>query len=328
MLARRAKTAPMPHITYEGVDYPISPEENILEGLIQGGAPVLYSCRRGSCRTCTLQTDAQSAELLRDNHLPKNLREAGMFLPCVARCSTSLQARRPNWTTCFVEGLVAKKEFLYGDIVRLTVEPPLQFVWHAGQYIELRSPAGDVRPYATASVRASDYYLELHVSCRGGGTVSRWVADDVRVNDIVYFRGALGSSHYTSSLQECDLLLIGSGASVGSLLAIAREARLNGHSRRVELFWDAGTTPPHYLTSDLTRLQSEWPLFSHAPVAATPSSIDEAASPWSGHRDVDATAVFLFGDPRSVERHTSLAMQHGCVPSRLYTWALDDGATA
>lgn len=311
----------MPHITYEGVEYPISGDENILEGLIQGGAPVLYSCRRGSCRTCTLQTDAQSAELLRNNRLPKNLREAGMFLPCIARCSESLQARRPDWTTCFVEGLVAKKEVLDGDTVRLTLEPPLPFVWHAGQYVELRSPAGDTRPYATASVRASDYYLELLIQRRAGGAVSTWIAEDLRANDIVYFRGALGSTHYSKALHDCDLLLVGNGVSVGSLLAIAREARLNGHSRRVELLWNDGAAPPQNVTSDLARLQSEWPLFSHTPVA--PNTIDEA-TPWSEGRALDATAVFLFGDPRTVERNASIAMQHGCVPSLLFTLVFDD----
>ncbi len=315
----------MPIVTYEGCDYPLSADENMLDGMVQGGAPVVYSCRRGSCRTCTLQTDAQSVELLGNNPLPRNLREAGMFLPCVTRCATSLEVRRPDWTTCFVEGLVVKKEFLEVDLLRLTLEPPLQFLWHAGQYVELRSPAGDVRPYAAASVRASDYYLELLIQCRAGGAVSRWLANDLRVNDIVYLRGALGNCYYTKTLQSSDLLLLGSEVGVGSLLAIAREAQKNGHTRRVELFSHAATPPTSYLASELTRLQSEWPHFSYAHVdSAAEGAAEAAAAWWPGRRDLSETAVFVTGDPRSVERDTSLAMQHGCVPSRLFASAFLD----
>ncbi len=321
----RVITATMPIVTFEGFDYPLSADENMLDGMIQGGAPVLYSCRRGSCRTCTLQTDTQSVELLRNNPLPSNLREAGMFLPCVARCTTSLEVRRPDWTTCFVEGLVAKKEFLEAEILRLTIEPPLQFVWHAGQYVELRSPDGDVRPYAAASVRASDYYLELLVQCRAQGAVSSWLANDLQVNDIVYLRGPLGNCHYTKTLQSSDLLLLTSGVGVGSLLAIAREAQKSGHARRVELFSHAATPPPRYLASELTRLQSEWSQFSFAHIASAIDGTDEAAEAWwPGHRDLSETAVFIFGEPGSVERDTSLAMQHRCVPSRLFVSAFHD----
>lgn len=182
----------MPLVTYRGVEYPVSTEENLLEGLIDGQAPVVFSCRKGSCRTCMLQTAPENLSKLSTNRLPQNFRDAGMFLPCITRCLNSLEVQSPDWTTCFVEALVVQKEQLEDGSVRVTLEPPLAFNWGEGQAVELRSDTGSASRYAIVSHRTRDYYLELLVPRTANDPVCRWVAEVLRAKDCVYVRGPLG----------------------------------------------------------------------------------------------------------------------------------------
>lgn len=182
----------MPLVTYRGVDYPVSTDENVLDGLIAGQAPVVFSCRKGSCRTCMLQTATENLAKLSVNKLPPNFREAGMFLPCITRCLSSLEVQSPDWTSCFVEALVVQKEQLDDGDIRLTLEPPLAFNWGDAQSVELRSMAGEASRYRIVSNRTRDYYLELLVPAAAHDEVRGWVADAVRVNDCVYVRGPFG----------------------------------------------------------------------------------------------------------------------------------------
>lgn len=315
----------MPHVTYLGVDYPVGSDETILDALIEGGAKVRYSCRRGSCHTCLLQGDPRQVRPLGKNYLPESLKAAGMFLPCSARTTTSLTVHPPDWSSCFVQGVVAKKEQLAGNILRLVLDTPPQLQWSAGQYVYLRARDGAVRPYSIASVRALDYYMELHIQVLEDGRVSRWAADELRVYDTVEFRGPLGKSHYSPELKHTPLWLLGTGSGGGALLAIAREAKLHGHAAPIRLFHGAREAARFYLTKSLVELQSSWSEFSFqlclsgsqpAEPAVARGNVQTMA--WTANSNLQRDAVFLFGNPAMVADATSRARALACDESSVF----------
>lgn len=299
-----SRDAFMPHVIYKGIHYPIRPTETVLDGLIEGGADVRSSCRRGSCHTCLLQTDPKLVERLPKNRLPESLRAAGMFLPCITYCDRPMELQPPDWSTCFVDGVVAKKERLADGIVRLVLDVPPQWQWSAGQYVYLQGPNGESRPYSIASVRALDYYMELHVQRYEQGVVSRWAADDLRVHDVVRFRGPLGDCHYRSDSNQTPLLLLCTGTGAGAALAVAREAKLYGHQRSVQLVHGVRDEARLYLTRSMRELAANWPLFGFTCCC---SGITNDSDVVRGHvTDVAFSTsrlgetLFLFGSPRMV----------------------------
>lgn len=305
----------MPHVIYKGIHYPIRASETILEGLLAGGADARYSCQRGSCHTCILQSDPALVARLPKNRLPPSLRAAGMFLPCVTHCDLPLELRPPDWSSCFVEGMVAKKDHLAGGLVRLSIDVPPQWQWHAGQYVYLRSPDGEARPYSIASVRAIDYHLELHIRCYDAGQVSRWVADELEVYDVVQVRGPLGSCHYRPDFRTARLLLLATGTGAGAALALAREAKLCGHTGAVHLVHGARNDAGLYLTASLRDLADDWAAFeftccctesSSSPHVVNARVTDVAFE----HHDAE-TQLFLFGHPAMVDTAAKLALEIG-----------------
>lgn len=294
----------MPHVIYKGIHYPIRATETILDGLIAGGADVRYSCRRGSCHTCLLQADPALVGQLPNNCLPESLRAAGMFLPCVTRCSTALELHAPDWSTCFVQGVVAKKEFLADDVVRLVIDAPPQLHWHAGQYVDLRSPTGAARAYSIASVRPLDYYLELLIQVRAGGLVSGWVADALARYDVVHLRGPVGRSYAQLDSKQTPLVLVTTRAGVGASLAVAREAKLYGLEAPVRLIY-AESDPARLLMVDqLHELERDWSHFSFTRCdTVSGEEVSEAGAQLVSMQGSSTSwALMLFGDPTTVER--------------------------
>lgn len=317
----------MPHVIYKGIHYPIRSTETILDGLIAGGADVRYSCRRGSCHTCILQSDPALVSQFAKNHLPATLKSAGMFLPCVTYCTVPLELRPPDWSSCFVEGVVAKKDQLPGGIVRLLIDTPPQLHWAAGQHVYLRSPSGAARPYSIASVRALDYYMELHVQRYESGQVSSWVGDTLRVYDTVHFRGPLGESHYRVIYRQAPLVLLATGVGVGAALAVAREAKLNGHEGSVKLFNGVRDEVRFYVTEQLRALALSWASFSFSYCCSGNTSRSDIAaarvSDAALETDLQGCALLMFGNPAMVNDVRTLLQERDLGP----TWIHADAFT-
>jgi CDP-4-dehydro-6-deoxyglucose reductase, E3 len=305
----------MPHVIYKGIHYPIRSSETILDGLLAGGADARYSCRRGSCHACLLQGDPALVSQLSKNRLPQSLRSAGMFLPCVTYCDFPLELRQPDWSTCFVEAMVAKKELLAGGLVRLSIDVPPQWQWNAGQYVYLRAPSGEARPYSIASVRALDYYLELHVQRYEDGQVSRWVADELKLYDVVHIRGPLGNCHYRPVLRQTPLLLLATGNGAGAALGVAREARLHGHESSLQLLHGVRDAAGLYLAEPLRELADGWPSFSFTCCCPEgtprPNVLPGRITDVAFTIDRSNSALFLFGNPAMVNEAERLALNQG-----------------
>jgi NAD(P)H-flavin reductase/truncated hemoglobin YjbI/ferredoxin len=245
-------------VDFEGRSYTLRPSETVFEALLRGGADVRYSCKKGTCQTCVLELvkGEVSAEAFRG--LSAEMRKARAFLPCVARPKTSVAAQKLDRSRLTREVLVAAKEVLGSGIVRLSLEPPGDFSWQAGQFVTLQNPSGDSRAYSLTS-SVSDYFLELHIRHYPDGRVSNWIALDMEPGGTLGLGGPLGSVHYRASMQTRPLVLLGTGTGMGMLLGIAREARRSGHEGEIVLGRILRPHDEDYLSVELAAFQEENP---------------------------------------------------------------------
>ena len=92
-------------------------------------------------------------------------------------------------------------------VIRLTT--PLAF--NPGQYVQLRLPGGDWRPYSVASSPASGSRIELHGKRSPGGVATDgWIFGSLTVGEEVRVSGPYGKFSFRPLRTE-PLLMLGSG---------------------------------------------------------------------------------------------------------------------
>jgi ferredoxin-NADP reductase/ferredoxin/truncated hemoglobin YjbI len=243
-------------VDYEGQRYPLRPGESVFEALLRGGANVRYSCKKGTCQTCILELVEGEVGPEAVRGLSRELREARAFLPCVCRPLSSVSARKLDRSRLTREVLVANKEAMGEGILRIQFEPPGDFTWQAGQFVMLQNAGGDARAYSLVS-SVEDYFLEVHVRHYSEGRVSHWLASDLEAGQTLKLGGPLGSVHFSPSMRERPLVLLGTGTGMGMLLGIAREARRFGHEGEIVLGRLMRSRDEGYLSAELSAFQAD-----------------------------------------------------------------------
>jgi ferredoxin-NADP reductase len=157
--------------------------------------------------------------------------------------------------------------------------------------------------------------MELHIQRYGDGQVSRWVADELKVYDVVGVRGPLGNCHYRPEQKQTPLVLLATGTGVGAALAVAREAQLHGHEAPIRLLHGAREEARLYLQPRMRELAASWSMFEFTCCcSAATTNIDVV------HANVSTVAfstsrtkseLFLFGSASMVEAAHELALMQG-----------------
>ena len=306
---------PASWIELEGRRYTVAPGERALDALLRQGAPVSFSCRRGTCRSCMLQSTSGDPGPEAVARLPQDWREAGLFLPCCATAVDRVQARRPDLSLCRQGAVVAGVRRITPDILLLRLEPLHQIDWLPGQVVGLTTPAGEVRPYSIVS-RTEDYFLDLHLRLYAGGAVSGWAAG-LQPGDEVQFQAPSGDMVWTEAMADLPILMIATGSGGGVLAGIARDAIARGQRAPVRLFHGArkaadlylapllADLPPGRLT--LTQAASREPHGQQAALRITDLA-------FAGPQDLSSTVIFLCGNADMVEAARVSALRAGADP--------------
>lgn len=280
--------------------------ESILEALVRTGSDVPFSCKKGSCHVCMLralsgQPTPESQAGLRDS-----LRQRGYFLPCQMRGPGDFVVERPQRDDLSAVVLVAAKEFLASDVVRLRLEAGPTFTWLPGQFVNLRRADGLVRSYSLASCAEQDYFLDLHIRRYPDGVMSRWLCDELQVGAELEVQGPYGICHYRTDEPERSLLLIAGGTGLGPLTAIAREALARGHRGMIYLYHGARAAEGLYQDAELRALAAQHDNFhylgclSHECHPDHPHGlVPEVAV--ARHSDLVGWRIFLCGPPAMVQ---------------------------
>jgi CDP-4-dehydro-6-deoxyglucose reductase len=245
-------------IHYEGKDTIVEESHSVLEVLEGAGFRIPYSCRKGICQSCMLQTDdpvpAQSQQGLRASQIAQ-----GYFLACCCYPQQDISVRPKNISDQ-VQGMVVDKRVLIkGDdkkrlasVMALFIE--VECTWFAGQFVDVWLDAVTVRPYSIASRCDDKKIIELHIKRHDQGLVSTWLCDTVAVGDQINLSVPRGDCFYTDSYHQNPLLMVATGTGLAPLYGILQEALYRGHTQNIYLFHAAGDSEGLYYQAELQQL--------------------------------------------------------------------------
>ena len=266
----------MSTVTYRGAVYEVREDETVLDALLRGGADIDFSCRRGSCQTCLLRaTDGTPGEDAQKSLRPQ-LVESNHFMPCVCRPDEDLDLAPADMSQLTLGALVARKERVSAQVVKLYLEPEVNLEWTPGQYLNIHRDDGEVRSYSIASIAERDYFIELHVKRVEDGEVSGWLHDEVEQGDMLTIQGPLGQCVYDEAFRERDLLMLGTGTGVSPLWGIARDALARGHRGTITLYHGARSMEGLYQHQQLVELDAEHEDFEYIPCISGEEVPDDA----------------------------------------------------
>ncbi len=309
-------------IKLENQTYNIRSGERALDAMLRGGAPVSFSCRKGTCRSCMLQATSGDPGQTATEMLPQEYRDNGFFLPCCATDVTEVEAKSPDLSLCTHAAIVAEKNWLADDVIQIKLEVASDLTWLPGQAIGLINPDGVTRSYSIVSLQEQDYFLELHIKIYRDGAVSGWVSDDLNVSDTLRFQGPAGDFTYREDLIDTPLVLIATGTGGGAVLGIARDAVQRGHRAPIYLYHGAKTQSGLNLDQMFSDLAPKHAVVVQAAsrdkvAELKPTRITDIAL--REHPDLKDTALFLCGAPEMIEGARVQALRQGAPLARMFS---------
>lgn len=254
--------------------------ENILEAALRQGVVLEHGCRNGRCGTCRARLTAGAA-VIQHHELglgPDDV-AAGWILTCVRTAAsdialevedlTGVQIHSPRTLPCRIQAM----ERLSQDVVRVTLRlpPDSRFSYHPGQYIDVIGPGGLKRSYSIANAPQPSGQLELHIRQVDGGAMSGYWFGGAKLNDLLRFRGPLGTC-FLRDVADRDLILLATGTGVAPIKAMLeglagiepaqRPASISlywGGRVPQDLYWDPGNlvSQKRYIPV-LSRANTEW----------------------------------------------------------------------
>ncbi len=298
--------------------------ENILDALLRQGIEIPFSCRSGVCHVCIQQCKQGEIPPVAQKGLSQELVKEGFFLACQCVPMGVMQIGPP--TGLFQTTLVHNKEMLSSNVCRILLEPPTDFAYKAGQFINVRRQDGITRSYSLASLPAEDYFLELHVQRQDGGIMSNWLIDELMAGDSVDIQDAEGNCYYQKNANDQPLLLIGTGTGLAPLIGIVRDALHHKHQNQIHLYHGGRNTDWFYLHEQLKQLEQAHPNFHYyecissnpTPPAGTYAGRAQEVA-FAQHHDVHQWNIYLAGLAEMVDNGTLLAARHGAAPHDIYS---------
>ena len=329
----------MTTVVYEGHAYQLREGESVLDALIRGGASVAFSCRKGSCHTCLLRAvEGDPGERARRG-LPQELVEHDHFKPCVSHPEADLALAPADRAVMTIEAMVAAREQVAPDVIKLSLELMVMRPWTPGQTVELVREDGLSRHYSISSVADEDYFMELHVKLVPDGQMSAWVAESLAEGDMVSVRGPAGSCVYDA--EACagrPLVLVGVGTGIAPLVGVVRDALRAGHEAPIRLVYGARHLHNLYLKPTIDALVAAHPNLQAIACASgevaelpegvlagrtTPHALTPLPEPWR----IEDAEVFLCGHPELVNAMRCEAILAGIRRAQIqadpFEWAHD-----
>jgi ferredoxin-NADP reductase/ferredoxin/truncated hemoglobin YjbI len=315
----------MADITYLEKTYNCRDGETVLEAFLRQGVNLPFSCRAGVCHACLQRVVKGEVPKLAQKGVKTDLVVKNYFLPCLCRPQQDLEFAPPADDDLYFKALVAAKEPLSTDIIRILLEPSLELNYRSGQFLNLRRADGIARSYSLASVPGEDYYLELHVKRMKNGALSNWLIDQLEVGSEIDIQGPNGSDTYQPENLDQNLLLVGTGTGLAPLLGIARTALLAGHRGQIYLYHGSSFRDGLYLIDEMRELACKWPNFHYTPCLSREKQRQDfqygraEVTAFSAHQTLAGWQVHLAGNPDMVDSAAVQAMRCGVAPADLFT---------
>jgi phenol hydroxylase P5 protein len=239
-----------------GAEVECREDQTVLDACLREGVWLPHACTHGTCGTCKalvldgdLDLGDASPYALLDTE-----REDGAALLCVARPRGDVTiegevdveegvdvhpVRDFTATVTEIQPIIPNVQ-----VLRLTLDRPLAF--NAGQYIQLRTPDGQTRPYSVASPPDDQTRIELHVKrSPGGAATDGWIFTSLAVGDQVPVSGPYGQFSFRPAREQPVLLLAG-GTGLAPMKSIIAHIDSTASGHEVVLYHGVSTVAGLY----------------------------------------------------------------------------------
>jgi ferredoxin-NAD(P)+ reductase (naphthalene dioxygenase ferredoxin-specific) len=306
----------------------VEPGSNLLEVLRQAQVPVSYSCMAGRCGTCRCRVvQGEVLDAGRERQGPLDGRDAHV-LACqtILTQPCTIEIPEPDEVVVhparIVKATVQAVETLTHDIRRVVLKPGKPLEFSPGQYAQLQFTPGHVRPYSMAGLDG-DGTLEFHVRVVPGGSVSGYIAGQLKPGDTVRVSGPLGTA-YLRRRHDRPMLCVAGGTGLAPILSILRGMVAAGMGNPVRLYFGVRSPDDIYGLEWLHEVERRHPALQVNVVVTSGGDprrqrcglVTEAIE-----RDLpslDGWRAYLCGSPPMVEAATVLARRKGIDPTRIH----------
>ena len=296
----------MAKLILDDQSYDCSTKQTVLEALLSQNVVVPYGCRQGICHSCLMRSmdgapPAEAQPGLKDGQIAQDY-----FLACQCYPEQDMQICLPSHNQ-LIPAIVASKDKLTDEIIRLVLEPDEKLEFHAGQFVNLQREDGLLRSYSIANTPDPSCTLEFHIRKLTDGQFSQWVYNDLTVGDRLEIHSPQGECFYVPGKPEQNLLLIGTGTGLAPLKGIIDDALSHQHSGLIHLFHGSQDESGLYLVDVMQDKADQQENFNYTACVSRPSAStgftlgranDIALNTYS---DLKGWRVYLCGHPEMVK---------------------------
>lgn len=320
--------------------------ETLLDAGLRAGLNLPHSCKGGHCGSCRARLVQGSIAYPNGRPLGLSADEerGGHALLCQARAASEdltveIRQVRPPSLEPQVKSLpcrVERMQPLAPDVMAVTLRLPAndEFVFLAGQYVDIMLPGNRRRSFSIASpppMGGNDgRELELHIRRVAGGEFTQALFAGMKEKTLLRIEGPLGQFWFRDDSSR-PALLIGGGTGFAPLRAIIKQRVASGDDRPMHLYWGARTQVDLYENAAIQKLADELVNFSYTPVL----SAADPAQGWTGrtgwvheavmedHPQLAAFDVYVSGPPALVEAARRDFTAHGLPAGQFFFDSFD-----
>ena len=302
----------------EGLEFPASAHESVLEAALAAGLLLPYGCRDGACGACKariMQGKIEQGEVAA-SALSHAEREAGYALLCkaCARSDLVIKVRNsgraddiaPQKMPCRVQEMRRVAD----DVMILTAKLPAShtFRFHPGQYIDVILSDGRRRSFSIANGPHINDQLELHIRRVPDGHFTGQVFNTIKARDILRIEGPLGS-FFLREESDRPIILLAGGTGFAPIKSIVEHVIATGKHRQLMLYWGARTREGLYMHDLGCSWEKVLRGFRYVPVLSEATAGDA----WTGRRglvhkvlmediqDLSGCDVYACGAPAMID---------------------------
>jgi naphthalene 1,2-dioxygenase ferredoxin reductase component len=331
----------MPTITIEPLGLPVeSRKGTILDAALAAGVPFPHSCRVGECGACKsrlLCGEVFSLEPADSALLSPSERAAGVILPCrswpksdiTVAWLADVDLARAAPVRQVKAGVVGLEDTTH-DVKRLRLEvngSPLAFA--PGQYARLHFGRQPARSYSMAN-RPDEHVLEFHIRRVPGGSASGYVAEHLRLGEIVRLEGPFGTATLQQS-HDGEIVAAAGGSGLAPIMSIVRTALSNRFASPIHLYFGVRDERDVYDEGELRALVASHPNLRVQIVLSAAHSaerrtgfVHEAIA--SDFPSLIGFKLYAAGPPPMVDAVTALAKSRGTRTSDIHADAFTSSA--
>lgn len=290
----------------------------LLEAATTAGLMLPHSCRDGVCGACkgkvitgTVDYGKHAADTLTDEE-----KDAGLALFCCARPTSDVTIECTRVTRaddipvktlpCRVQEMTRAADDVM--LVQLKLPASEQFLFRAGQYIDILLRGGKRRSFSIGNAPANADHLELHIRRVPDGNFTHHVFSAMKVRDILRFEGPLGS-FFLREDSDAPVVLVAGGTGFAPIKGIIEHAIEQGMTRPMTLYWGSRDRAGLYMAELAEGWAARFSWFKFVPVLSDKTG----DGPWQGREglvheavmadvpDLSAYQVYACGAPAMID---------------------------